>query len=267
MLAETTSRRFQWNHSDQMKAFGTQIEGAEPSVYAHYFYDAAAQRVKKLVRKQGGQVEVTHYIDGTFEHHRWGGVQSSENNHVHVMDDKQRIAFVRLGAVHPDDQGPAFQFHLGDHLGSSNVVVDSDGALINREEFTPYGETSFGSFARKRYRFTGKERDEESGLNYHGARYCIPWLVRWAATDPKGIEGGANLYSFALNNPIKFADPDGAAPKRSVDGTPPSSSYMAPNGRELGKYAHQVVLKDLSNRIWKHFIINGYELPTRPWGS
>ncbi len=56
------------------------------------------------------------------------------------------------------------QLHLGDHLGSSNVVVDSGGALVNREEFTPYGETSFGSFAKKRYRFTGKERDEESGL-------------------------------------------------------------------------------------------------------
>ena len=35
------------------------------------------------------------------------------------------------------------QFHLGDHLGSSNVVVDAGGALVNREEFTPYGETSF----------------------------------------------------------------------------------------------------------------------------
>ncbi len=172
MRSETTSRHFEWNHTDQMKAFRTQTDGAEPSVHAHYLYDAAGQRVKKLVRKQGGQVEVTHYIDGVFEHHRWGsGAQAGENNHVHVMDDKQRIALVRFGTAHPDDRGPAVQFHLGDHLGSSNVVVDSGGALVNREEFTPYGETSFGSFARKRYRFTGKERDEESGLNYHGARY------------------------------------------------------------------------------------------------
>ena len=126
MRSETTSRHFEWNHSDQMKAFRTQTEGAEPSVHAHYLYDAAGQRVKKLVRKQGGQVEVTHYIDGVFEHHRWGGQsQAGENNHVHVMDDTQRIALVRLGAAHPDDRGPAVQFHLGDHLGSSNVVVDS----------------------------------------------------------------------------------------------------------------------------------------------
>ncbi|MGH6894858.1 MAG: RHS repeat domain-containing protein, partial [Dongiaceae bacterium] len=197
MRSETTSRHFEWNHSDQMKAFRTQTEGAEPSVYAHYLYDAAGQRVKKLVRKQGGQVEITHYIDGVFEHHRWGsGTQAGENNHVHVMDDMQRIALARLGAAHPDGRGPPVQFHLGDHLGSSNVVVDASGTLTNREECTPYGETSFGSFARKRYRFTGMERDEESGLSYHGARYYAAWLARWASSDPVGIAGGANSFAY-----------------------------------------------------------------------
>jgi len=56
MHSETTSRHFEWGHADQMKAFRTQTDGAEPSVHAHYFYDAAGQRVKKVVRKQGGQV-------------------------------------------------------------------------------------------------------------------------------------------------------------------------------------------------------------------
>jgi hypothetical protein len=88
MRSETTSRHFEWNHADRMKAFRTQADGAKPSVHVHYFYDAAGQRVKKLVRKQEGQVEVTHYIDGAFEHHRWGGQsQAGENNHVHVMDE------------------------------------------------------------------------------------------------------------------------------------------------------------------------------------
>ena len=200
MRSEATSRHFEWNHSDQMKVFRTQTEGAEPSVHAHYLYDAAGQRVKKLVRKQGGKVEVTHYIDGVFEHHRWGGQpQAGANNHVHVMDDKQRIALVRLGPEHPEDRGPAVQFHLGDHLGSSNVVVDANGTLTNREEFTPYGETSFGSFARKRYRFTGMERDEESGLSYHGVRYYSAWLGRWTSSDPAG--GNASLVHLANSRP------------------------------------------------------------------
>jgi YD repeat-containing protein len=187
MQSETTSRHLEWNYADQMKVFCTQTEGAEPSVHAHYLYDASGQRVKKLVRKQGGQVEVAHYIDAVFEHQRWGsGAQAGENNHGHVMDDKQRIALVRLGDAHPDDKGPALQLQLTDHLGSSNAVIDASGALTNREEFTPYGETSFGSFAKKRYRFTGNERDEESRLNYHRVRYYAAWLGRWVSCDPVG---------------------------------------------------------------------------------
>ena len=73
-------------------------------MHAQYLYDARGQRVKKLVRKQGGQVEVTHYIDAVFEHHRWP--PAAENNHVHVMDDQQRIALVRVGAATPGDDRP-----------------------------------------------------------------------------------------------------------------------------------------------------------------
>jgi RHS repeat-associated protein len=210
MRSETTSRHFEWNHADQMKAFRTQTDGAEPSVHAHYLYDAAGQRVKKLVRKQGGQSEVAHYIAGVFEHHRWAAQsQGGENNHVHVMDDTRRVALLRFGAAHPDDRGPAVQFQLGDHLGSSNVVASADGVLTSREEFTSYGETSFGSFARKRYRFTGMERDEESGLNYHSARYYVAWTMRWIAADPLGAATGLNAYVYAHDNPMNLIDRNG----------------------------------------------------------
>ena len=102
------------------------------------------------------------------------------------MDNKSRVAIVRIGPALPGDGAAAvpIQYHFGDYLGSSNVVVNDNGAWVNREEYLPYGETSFGSFARKRYRFTGKERDEESGLYYHGARYYAPWLARWVSCDP-----------------------------------------------------------------------------------
>ena len=36
----------------------------------------------------------------------------------------------------------------------------------------------------KRFRYTGKEKDEKTGLYYHGARYCAPWLARWVNCDP-----------------------------------------------------------------------------------
>lgn len=218
LIRETTSRHFEWDYADRMRVFRTQAGAAEPSVHATYLYDAAGERTKKLVRKQGGQIEVTVYIDGLFEYQRivQGGA-TQENNTLHVMDDHSRIAVVRVGAPFTDDTTPSVKFHLGDHLSNSHLVIDDGGAFINREEYTPYGETSFGSFGKKRYRFTGKERDEESGLNYYSARFYAPWLARWVSCDPIGSNGGVNLYLYVECNPIKLIDVMGLAPVQSLN--------------------------------------------------
>lgn len=237
LIRESSSRHFEWDHADRMKVYRTQAGNAEPSVHAHYLYDASGQRVKKLVRKQGGSYEVTIYIDGLFEHHRrvQGGA-TQENNTLHVMDNQSRIALVRVGAAFPEDTTPAVKFHLGDHLGSSNVVIDATGAWVNREEFTPYGETSFGSFARKRYRFTGKERDEESGLYYHGARYYAPWLARWVSCDPKGMVDGVALYGYCQANPERFVDAKGtemsSGPQAKTDVRQPAPTTITVTPRK-----------------------------------
>jgi RHS repeat-associated protein len=210
LIREGGSRLFEWDYCDQMRTFRTQVGSAEPSVYAHYSYAANGQRVKKLVRKQGGRIEVTVSIDGWFEHHRLvqaGAVQ--ENNTLHVVDDQQRVAVVRIGDALSGDPTPAVQYHLGDHLGSSNLVLDATGKWVDREEYTPYGETSFGSYASKRYRYTGKERDEESGLYAHGMRCYAPWLARWLSGDPAGMVDGPNLYCYARDNPLRLRDPTG----------------------------------------------------------
>jgi RHS repeat-associated protein len=210
MTEETTSHHFEWDYTDRMRVYRIQTDASEPSLHANYLYDAGGQRVKKLVRKQGGQVEVTVYIDGIFEYQRIvraGAIE--QNNTLHVMDNQSRIALIRIGNPFANDATPAVKYHLGNHLSSSNLVIDSTGNLVNREEYTPYGETSFGSFARKRYRFTGKERDEESGLSYFGFRYYSPWLGRWTSSDPVGPVDGANLYQYCRSNPLVRCDPAG----------------------------------------------------------
>ena len=211
---ETTSRHFEWDHSDRMRVFRTQAGNSEPSKYAQYLYDAAGQRVMKWVRNQGGDYEVTVYINEVFEHYRWRQERpdAGENNHLHLMDDEQRIALKRIGAAAPGDGSAAIdiKYLIGDHLGSSNLVIGASGIWISREEYYPYGETSFGSFAKKRYRFTGKERDEESGLNYYGARYYTPWLCRWISCDPNAIREIPNLFVYCKNSPIVYIDPNGA---------------------------------------------------------
>ncbi len=207
LIQENLSRQFEWDYGDRLKTFRTQTPSAEPSVHAQYLYDASGMRVKKLVRKQGGQIAVTVYGGGIFEHHRLvQGATTFENNTLHVMDNQSRVALVRVGEPFANDTTPAVKYQLGDHLGSSNVVVGGDGAWLNREEYTPYGETSFGSFGRKRYRYTGMERDEESGLNYHGTRYYASWLGRWTSSDPIGIKDDLNVFTYVHCSPVNLVD-------------------------------------------------------------
>lgn len=215
MVRENTERYFEWDHSDRMKVFRNQTGTSKPTTYALYLYDAGGQRVKKLV-VTGNRYRTTTYLGAAFEHHTEQNLDGSgkiENYSLHVMDDKQRIAIQRVGDAFADDgaKDHPIQYHLGDHLGSSTIVVSGNGAWLNREEFFPYGETSFGSFGRKRYRYTGKERDEESGLSYHGARYFGGWLGRWISGDPSGPNDSINLYRFVLANPIRMVDPSGAS--------------------------------------------------------
>jgi RHS repeat-associated protein len=221
MLSETTSRLFEWNHANQLATFRNQTPNAEPTLYTQYRYDAAGQRIIKIVRKHGGQLAVTTYIDGLFERVTLNNIS---HDTLHVLDSVTRVATVHTGPPLPKDASPPVAYHLGDHLGSSTVVLDSSGAIFNQEEYAPYGDTTFGSYAKKRYRHTAKERDEENGLYYHGARYYAPWLCRWISCDPRGLTDGMTLYAYVRGNPLRFVDQTGQGTEPAVTGTAPTSA-------------------------------------------
>lgn len=210
-LAEGSSRHFEWDHARRMRSFRIQTsDTSEPTQYVHYLYDSSGQRVKKLNRLQKGKDwSVTIYIDGIFEQIiQVRGGSTKVGQVLHLLDGQKRIGRRRTGETF--DKKPDNLLLLGDYLSSTNVEIDwSKGSLVDREEFRPFGETSFGSYDLKRYRFMGKERDDESGLYYHGARYYAPGLARWMSCDPTGILDGTNLYQFVRNNPIRYIDPTG----------------------------------------------------------
>lgn len=69
---------------------------------------------------------------------------------------------------------------------------------------------SRAALSLKRYRFTGKERDEETGMYYHGARYYIPWLCRRPAVEPLESEYTPwSSYNYGFDNPVRWTDPTG----------------------------------------------------------
>ena len=88
-----------------------------------------------------------------------------------------------------------------------------------------------------RYRFTGKERDAESGNDYFGARYYNPTTGRFLSEDPLGFLGsGPNLYEYAGDNPINFNDPLGLEAQICSSFLPSPHTYLCVNGDCGGFY-------------------------------
>ena len=195
---------------------------------AYYVYDSAGQRVRKVIESQNGMRRKERFYLGGFELYREygpdGQTVSLERESLHVMDDSRRIALVETQTVQNGNEiifpTPLQRYQLGNHLDSASLELDEFGDLISYEEYHPYGTTSFqagrsaAEVSLKRYRYTAKERDEESGFNYHGARYYAPWLGRWVSADPAGMVDGTNLYEYVRGNSLRLIDPNGriAAP-------------------------------------------------------
>jgi len=105
-------------------------------------------------------------------------------------------------------------WYLDDHLGSTNVMIDSDGELVERTLYYPFGGHREGG--TEQYTFTGKEFDTEIGLYYFEARYYNPQTFVFTQADsviPNVYNPQAlNRYSYCYNNPLKYTDPDGHNP-------------------------------------------------------
>ena len=168
---------------------------------AYYVYDASGRRMRKVMETQNGTRKSERIYVGGFEVYREfsgnGAMVTLERETLHVMDDKQRIALIETKTVENGNPinapAPISRYQLGNHLGSASLELDPNGRLISYEEYHPYGTTAYqatnsaGEVSLKRYRYTGKERDEETGLYYHGARYYACWLGRWTSVDPAGV--------------------------------------------------------------------------------
>lgn len=236
MLRLPQLQTMQWDFKDQLQMTQRQAINADDNDGAQhqgertwYTYDAGGQRVRKVTELVADQIKEERIYLGGFEIYRRRGINPVKRETFHVMDDKRRIALIETRTEGTETGVPAqvVRYQFENHLGSASLELNDQAQIISYEEYYPYGNTSFQAVQSqtqtpKRYRYTGKERDEESGLYYHGARYYASWLGRWTSCDPAGMVDGPNLLAYGRNNPIKHLDPTGTDAKLSdaIESTP-----------------------------------------------
>ncbi len=178
-----------------------QVTSSVGGTTASYFYDGDGRRVKKVVGT----------VTTVFVYNVAG----------------QLIAEYTTDPVPPAAGGGGTSYLTADHLGSTRVVTGSDGTVKARYDYLPFGEeiaagignrSTFNGYSQSdglRQKFTSKERDTESGLDYFLARYYSSAQGRFTSADEpfagqrEDDPQSWNLFAYARNNPLIYVDPTG----------------------------------------------------------
>lgn len=189
-----------------------------------YFYDGNGRRVKKVPNSM--IVGTVRFIyDG-------GGKLIAEYQDAQAMGTPQNEYYYGatglLATMEQDCAGKVMKYTTPDTLGSARVVTSMTGAVLSRHDYFPFGEEiSAGVGGRTaamgysvddkiKQKFTGYERDSETGLDFAQARYYSSGMGRFTSpdllpgiiTNPQSL----NRYAYSLNSPLVFSDPSGLAP-------------------------------------------------------
>ena len=260
-LARTAAEyHLRWDHRDMIGSIDLGGGGQ-----AYYQYDAGTQRTRKIIERNPPDAashtikEERIYLGGYELYRRYIGDPSDPVEEIeshHLLEGQQRVLLVddvvRVRAPRPDDVAVAvqtlFRYQYNNHLGSACLELDDQSKIISYEEFRPYGTSAYRAVngtiqaPPKRYRYTGMERDEESGLSYHSARYLLSWLGSWVSTDPIGIGDGLNIYEYVHGNPVVRVDNRGMA-----DSTVALGDQVVPVQKEMSMEEATAAIND----TWK----------------
>ncbi|QDU59938.1 tRNA3(Ser)-specific nuclease WapA precursor [Planctomycetes bacterium Pan216] len=212
-IATGSYREFDYDHRNRLVALVDNDQGGVDLDRVDFVYDVFDRRIAKSVDFNGdGNVDVSeHYIqdredvlldfvdpDGSGT----GGPVFS-NRYLHGTGIDQVLA---------QDDGVNVEWLLHDHLGTTKDIVDSSGAVVNHLIYDSFGNVvnQSNSLIEVRYKFTGREYDDETGLYYYRARYYDATKGGFISEDPIGFAGrDTNLTRYATNSPTMLSDPSG----------------------------------------------------------
>jgi RHS repeat-associated protein len=206
-IADNLTWTYGYDNLNRMtSAIERQTDGGTLLLQATYLYDPFGNRIEKDVWTASTGTVTTRFVyDGADV---WGDVSSSNSLQMRYFHgDTLDQLFARMSG-----NGSATAWYLTDHLGSVRNLVDGSGNLQDTISYDPFGNvlsesnSSFGD----RYKYTGRELDSETNLQYNRSRYYDAAHGRWISQDPIGFAAGdANLYRYVANQPTGANDPIG----------------------------------------------------------
>lgn len=254
-----------WNYKKQLRQVNLGGGGT-----AYYQYGAGKERIRKIIKRPGGKIEERIYLGAVEIYRERQDTQPpSLERYTIMVFAAGKIAEVDIKTIDINNSDPSnplntplIRYQYSNLLGSAMLEADASANILSYEEYHPYGTSAYRScksdtnLSIKRYRFSGKERDDETGLYYFGARYYAAWLGRWTSSDPAGFVSGNNMYRYCSNNPISRQDPDGKQ-DLLIGVTKDNLKYKNPAMKDEAKaYIEGVATKAAGGGVYNYVIDN-----------
>ena len=202
----------------QYTAFNkVQLVTEADSSTTEFAYDADQERVFRRVKQANSDSDETRFLGELYErtvHRRFADGAETATHAYRIYAGGRQVA-----EVQQDSSTTTKHFILADELGSSTVVVDQSGAVVEEHGYTAFGRTRGGdwtqgpggSAASVKTGFTGHADEAALGLINMRGRVYDPVAGRFITPDPVGFSGtqGLNRYAYVFNNPLNLVDPSG----------------------------------------------------------
>ncbi|MCP4219593.1 MAG: RHS repeat-associated core domain-containing protein, partial [bacterium] len=147
----------------------------------------------------------------------YDGKLMAEYNHANVCTKEYIYLGGRLIAEYQPPTGN-YYYYMNDQINSTRIITNDVGNVVYSEAYGPYGDVqrTWNKYYNPKQKFSGKEREAYSGLDYFGARYFDNRTRRFISVDPIINKKEAlinpqmwNLYAYCRNNPVSYVDPAG----------------------------------------------------------
>lgn len=219
---------YTWDHRNRLTgvierdSVGTILKRFE------YTYDAFNRRIAKSIEDNVPSItpaDITHYLyDGVNIVLAIKGDLAHRYLHGFRIDQVLADEDTALGLL---------IWLLPDHLNTVRDLIDSSGELHNHIKYASFGliTDTLNDSLSTIFSFTGRERDEETGLQYHRNRFYDPKVARWISEDPIGFDGDqSNLNRYVQNAPAQYTDPQGLFPIKATAFNYDEEPKLTPTG-------------------------------------